>query len=544
MKYLQSLFNRDVFQSVRKTSLIVSGWLCTVGGLVADVLQPVAPFVSYLFFLSVAILVVLSILYAIGKKELLGALILAGISTTATGLFALFQTGDEAEERGVVASSIPAVASLQESLGLIEKKLDEIKEDTQSIKESATRIESKSDAMLKALDVLNEGIGNDGGIIQNPTSPEDHYHNARLQELGGDYSAARRSYLEFFKSDLPRLDPHLRFISFLKVQEGTAGARETYNEVTARSPGPIPAYARLLLQDPQRRKTALANYASQNPDFAPAAYHLSLEYSQSRLGSQTLSDKREELVHLKAFQSADASGGLLRYFIDQELVQEWRDDASTRLTAIESQMSAEALENPVSLSWMANNSGWNGNIQIAEPALDIKWNVKGSSSPQSVGMSGFTDPNTGRPTPQSFFSLPKNQSDSVIEIRYTDASGIERGPYEFAFTAQKESDDGNRRILEATSTSWLSFRDYDGSVLLYFTHLLSYRGALSKIEYGLNQESPHQNFEFPPWDKPGIAMIDGSFPMFLTVPGNTTFATVRLTYKNGDTSQVMRFDRQ
>jgi len=543
MKYLQSLFNRDVFQSVRKTSLIVSGWLCTVGGLIADVLQPVAPFVSYLFFLSVAILVVLSILYAIGKKELLGALILAGISTTATGLFALLQTGDEAEERGVVASSIPVVASLQESLGLIEKKLDEIKEDTQTIKESATRIESKSDAMLEALDSLNEGIGNDGGIIQNPTSPEDHYHNARLHELGGDYSAARRSYLEFFKSDLPRLDPHLRFISFLKVQEGTTGARETYNEVTARSSGPIPTYARLLLLDPQRRKTALANYTSQNPDFAPAAYHLSLEYSLSRLGSQTLSDKREELAHLKAFQTADANGGLLRYFIDQELVQEWRADATARLTAIESQMSAQALENPVSLSWMANNSGWNGNIQIAESALDIQWNVKGESSPQSVGMIGFTDPNTGSPTPQSFFSLPNNQRDSVIEIRYTDASGIERGPYEFAFTAQKESDDGNRRMLEATSTSWLSFRDYDGSVLLYFTHLLSYRGVLSKIEYGLNQESPNQSFDFPAWDKPGIAMIDGSFPMFLTVPENTTFATVRLTYKNGETSRVMRYDR-
>lgn len=544
MKYLQSLFNRDVFHSVRKTSLVVSGWLCTVGGLVADVLQPVAPFVSYLFFLSLAILVVLAILYAFGKKDLLGALILAGISCAATGLFTFLQSGDEAEERGVVASAIPAVASLQESLGLIEQKLDEIKEDTEAIQASTTRIESKSDAMLEALDTIKEGIGSDnGGIIQNPGSPEEHYQNARLHELGGDYAAARRSYLEYFKSELPLLDPHLRFISFLKVQEGTSGARETYNEVTSRSSGPIPAYARLLLLETQRRKAALSNYFSQNPDFAAAAYHLSLEYSQSRLGSQTLSDKREELTSLKAFQVADEKGGLLRFFIDQELVEEWRTDASTRLSAIESQMSTEALDNPVTLNWMANNSGWNGNIQIAESAIDIKWNVKGTSSPQSVGMSGFTDPNTGRPTPKSFFSLPKSQKDSVIEIRYTDASEIERGPYEFVFTAQKESDDGNRRILEATSTSWLSFRDYDGSVLLYFTHLLSYRGALSKIEYGLNQESPNQTFDFPVWDKPGIAMLDGSFPMFLTVPENTTFATVRVTYKSDDSSPIIRFDR-
>jgi hypothetical protein len=545
MKYLQSLVNKNAYQNFRKTSLVVSSWLCAVGGFVADVLQPIAPFAFYLFLLSLVGLVIIGILFAIGKKDLLGALVLSIISIIATGAFTLMQQGEKSEEIGIVASTIPGVEALQKKLGIIEEKLDDIKQDTETIISSTTRIESKSDEMLQSLDVIKEGIGNASadGIIRNPASPEDHYHNARIHELGGDYAAARRSYLEYFKSDLPKIDPHLRFIAFLKVQEGTAGARETYNEVTARSQSPVPPFARLLLLPPDNRKAGLKDYFENHTDFAPAAYQLSLEFSQLRLGSQTISDKREEQRYLKAFQAADEAGGLLRYLIDQELATEWRSDAEQRLTILENGLSSNVLENPVSLNWMAHNAGWNGNIQISEPALDILWNIKGQTSATSTGDSGYNDPNTGRPAPRAFFTLPKNQQNTTIEIRYLDANGNEQGPFEFAFTAQKESDDGNRRILEMTSTSWVSFRDYEGNTLLYFSHLLTYRGSLATITYGLDTDTPDQEFDFPAWDQPGFAQIDGSFPIYLAVPNNTRFATIQLTYKNGDKSAIVRFDR-
>lgn len=543
MKYLKSLVNLNVYQSIRKTSLTISAWLCTLGGLVADVLTPIAPFAFYLFLLSLALLVVLSIIYAVGKKELLGALILAGISCFATGVFTLMQQGEKSGEVGILAAAVPGVEALQQQLGIIEKKLDDIKEDTETIVQSTARIESQSVEVLQTLSTIKDGIGNDDGIINTPASPEDHYHNARIHELAGDYAAARRSYLEYFNSDLPQIDPHLRFISFLKVQEGTAGARETYNELTARSSSPVPNYTRRLLLNTERRKEALKEYLAENPEFAPAAYHLSLEYSGNRLGSQTLADKREELQYLKAFQAADENGGFLRYMIDQELAAEWRADAEERRLTLENGQSSAILENPVSMSWMAHNAGWNGNIQISEPALDIFWNIQGKTSPISTGESGYNNPATGRPAPRAFFSLPKSQDDAVFEIRYIDSAGVERGPYEFQFTAQKESDDGNRRILEMTSTSWVLLRDYEGSTLLYFTQLLTYRGALAKIAYGINTDTPDKEFPFPAWNQTGLADIDGSFPIYQTVPNNTQFVTVQLTYKNGDQSSVVRFDR-
>ncbi|GAB5451420.1 MAG: hypothetical protein Hals2KO_17480 [Halioglobus sp.] len=539
MSYLKILTDAEAYQSLRRTSLTVGGSLCTVGGFVADVLQPIAPFAYYLFLLSLAGFAVVLLLFLRGNRNLLGALVLSGVAGGIFGLLSLLQLGDESQENGVIATAVPAVASLQQSLGIIDQKLDAIKEDTESIKASTARLEENSESMMASLDAIREDIGK-GGLIARPKSPEDHYHNARVNELSGDYSAARRSYLEYFRSDQQMLDPHLRFISFLKVQEGTAGARETYNAVTHGSNSPIPAYARLLLRDPGQRTEGLRRYLEEHPEFAPAAYHLSLEYSERRLGSQTLSDKRQELAYLKSFQQIDAAGGLLRYMIDQGLVMEWREDAAARRLPLEG---SALLENPVSLSWMSHNTGWNGNIQISEPVQDIQWNIKGQTKPASTGSSGYNDPTTGKPAPRTFFSLPKNQKAGVIEIRYTDLSGALQGPFEFKFEPKRESEDVGRRTLEMTETAWLGFRDYNGQVLLYFSHLMTYRGAIKEIEYGLNRDTPNKKFKFPAWTKPGIATIDASTPAYIKVNRNTKYATVQLTYKNGDKSPIVRFDR-
>jgi len=532
----------DTFQNLRKTSLTVGGGICTAGGFVADVLQPIAPFAYYLLLISLAGLAIVLLLFLRGNKNLLGALVMTAMASGVFGLLTLLQLGDESQDSGIVASTVPAFASLQQSLGIIDQKLDAIKDDTESIKASTARLESSAEAMMASLDAIREGAGK-GGLIAKPDSPEAHYHNARANELSGNYSAARRSYLEYFRGNLPVLDPHLRFTAFLKVQEGTAGARETYNTVTANSASTIPAYVRILLREPGQRTSALQNYLEEHPAFAPAAYHLSLEYSQRRLGSQTLSDKRQELKYLKAFQQIDAQGGLLRYMIDQELVTQWREDAEARRILLEDSASGGLLENPVSLNWMAHNAGWNGNIQISEPVQDIQWNIKGQSEPRSTGSSGYNDPTTGKPAPRTFFSLQKNQKKSVIEIRYTDIAGAQQGPFEFNFEPQKETQDVGRRTLEMTETAWLGFRDYDGKRLLYFSHLMVYRGALDKIEYGLNRATPNERFKFPAWNKPGIALIDAKTPAYIKVPKSTSYATVQLTYKNGDKSPIVRFDR-
>ncbi len=43
-----------------------------------------------------------------------------------------------------------------------------------------------------------------------------------------------------------------------------------------------------------------------------------------------------------------------------------------------------------------------------------------------------------------------------------------------------------RPILEATRSSWIALRPWDGQELLYFTHLESWRCGLSQIRYAIN----------------------------------------------------------
>jgi len=89
------------------------------------------------------------------------------------------------------------------------------------------------------------------------------------------------------------------------------------------------------------------------------------------------------------------------------------------------------------------------------------------------------------------------------------------------------------------SGSWLSFRDFQGKVLLYFTTLMSYRPAIKEVRYSLNSEALDQTFKFKATDK----MFEVGDDLYLTVPGNTQYASVQLTYKDGTKSPVQKVMR-
>ena len=134
-----------IFNQFKKTGLISAVGLF---GFVTDILNPLAPFSSYLFFIS-AFLIVLIIIIMLVKTSLqekiapiftllITLFILSGV------LFALQEnTNTDSKEYGVLASQIPALKTLQSSLGVIQEDVALIKKNTKNIDKTTSRTEER-----------------------------------------------------------------------------------------------------------------------------------------------------------------------------------------------------------------------------------------------------------------------------------------------------------------------------------------------------------------------------------------------------------------
>jgi len=76
-------------------------------------------------------------------------------------------------------------------------------------------------------------------------------------------------------------------------------------------------------------------------------------------------------------------------------------------------------------------------------------------------------------------------------------------------------------------------------VLLYFTTLMSYRPIIKEVHYSLNNETVDQTFKFKPTEK----MYEVGDDLYLTVPANSQFAAVQVTFKDGSKSTVQKVMR-
>ena len=142
---------------------------------------------------------------------------------------------------------------------------------------------------------------------------------------------------------------------------------------------------------------------------------------------------------------------------------------------------------------------------------------------------------------QTYVPLPNlAPGEHTVEAKYIDRNDKSNGPYTLKFSTQGEELAQGKQILEMTKGSWLSFRDYDGKVLLYFTHLLSYRPVIKEIRYSLNSEALDKEYKFKPSDKMFIA---GDDVVYMSVPADTQYAAVQITYKDGTKSGVQKIMR-
>ncbi|KAB7615465.1 hypothetical protein F9L33_01485 [Amylibacter sp. SFDW26] len=103
-----------------------------------------------------------------------------------------------------------------------------------------------------------------------------------------------------------------------------------------------------------------------------------------------------------------------------------------------------------------------------------------------------------------------------------------------------------RPILNITKTQWVAVREWEGRDLLYFTHLLTWRCGLTRIEYSVNSTAADQVWRFTPCD-PSAANPMALPPEQVIYRGyelkSIQNVTVKITYDDGDTDMIS-YDRK
>jgi hypothetical protein len=201
----------------------------------------------------------------------------------------------------------------------------------------------------------------------------------------------------------------------------------------------------------------------------------------------------------------------------------------------------ESLNAPIAM-FSRNNGGWSITFSIVDPTLGISWRLGDSGDFHETGFMDILDPRTRKRMPNFSIQLPPETPGGTLQVRYIDVSGEMQGPFPIKFEPEAALIHDQRKILDMTSTSWLSFREFNG-LLVYYTHLMSYRCAIRQVRIGIDTAMPDKVLNMPACNmKDPISIPEGAAP-YLKLPPSTQFVSVELTYRDGSVSEIKSFRR-
>jgi uncharacterized caspase-like protein len=203
--------------------------------------------------------------------------------------------------------------------------------------------------------------------------------------------------------------------------------------------------------------------------------------------------------------------------------------------------STEPTNGPIA-SFTRHNGGWSVVFSFAEPTTGISWRLGEAGNFRETGFIDTLDPRTRKRMPNPGIQLDADQTATTIYVRYVDANGTLQGPFPVRFDPNGALEREQRKILEMTAGSWLAFRDFNG-VLLYYTHLMSYRCAIRQVRIGLDSAVPDRALALPPCNQKDPMSIPSDAQPYLKVPPTTRSVSVEITYRDGSVSELKTFRR-
>ncbi len=161
---------------------------------------------------------------------------------------------------------------------------------------------------------------------------------------------------------------------------------------------------------------------------------------------------------------------------------------------------------------------------------------------KDTGFLDTLDQRTRKRVPSPSFELPADAPAATLQVRYIDVNGDMQGPFPIRFEPQAALVRDQRKILDLTSTSWLAFREFNG-LLVYYTHLMSYRCAIREMRIGIDSGVPDKVIKLPPCNLKDPVAIPSDAQVSLKLPPATKSVSVELTFQDGSVSEIKTFRR-
>jgi hypothetical protein len=201
----------------------------------------------------------------------------------------------------------------------------------------------------------------------------------------------------------------------------------------------------------------------------------------------------------------------------------------------------DSVNAPIAM-FSRHNGGWTVVFSIADPTLGISWRMGEGGDFRETGFMDTLDPRTRKRMPNPSVELPTDAPAATIQVRYVDTNGEVQGPFPIRFDPEAALIRDQRKILDMTATSWLSFREFNG-LLVYYTHLMSYRCAIREVRVGIDSTVPDKVLKMPPCDPRDPSVIPHDSQPYLKLAPATKSVSVELTYRDGSVSEIKSFRR-
>lgn len=204
----------------------------------------------------------------------------------------------------------------------------------------------------------------------------------------------------------------------------------------------------------------------------------------------------------------------------------------------------------VSITGVRSNAGWRIVFHLAEwrGVERIRYRFDDDPRWYDTGTDPVIDPRTGHRGANLTATLPDAWITPGVhrfEVEVLYFGGESLGPVVLPFDFEAEALRWAKHEAERLKNRWVSFWDRDDrkrSALL-FTSLTSWKDSLAEIRYSLDDCGVGERFPVLPWTElarpPAIGRDEDPL---IRIPFEVQYACVQLVWRDGETSEVRRYE--